>query len=318
MVCASRANVTRFETYCERKKNLALATPLSGFRTIEDVTAGYALVPIGNDWTRRLFDGDFYRSPDRSGEYRSPDRTGERPLVSLVFVQSRDGNTGADNPSTLGGGETDTHLIYEGLSRVDADAVLAGATTARGDRIVFSVWHPELVDLRRSLGRARHPAQIVVTDRGDLPIERALMFEEPDVPVFVITRSPVAPGLRERVRDRPWVDIVDAGDPVSLAAAMRYLRGRGIRIISAIGGRRTATALLREGLVSDLYLTSSPIEAGEPNTPFYEGPPLSLSRVLLKAGQGTEEGVRFEQFVVDSHEGHEDDLATKNTKVTMG
>lgn len=297
MACASRANVTRFETYCQRKENLALATPLSGFRTLEDATAGHGLVAIGNDWTRRLFDGDFYRSPDRNGEYRSPDRNGERPIVSLVFVQSRDGNTGADNPSTLGGGETDKHLIYEGLSRVDADAVLAGAT-ARGERIVFSVWHPELVDLRRSLGRARHPAQIVVTDVGNLPIERAMMFEEPTLPVFVIARSTIVPGLRDRVRERPWIDVVDAGDPVSLTAAMGYLRGRGIRIISAIGGRRTATALLREGLVSDLYLTSSPIEAGEPNTPFYEGPPLSLSRVLLKAGQGPEEGVRFEHFVV--------------------
>lgn len=197
-----------------------------------------------------------------------------------------------------GGGETDKHLIYEGLSRVDADAVLAGATTARGERIVFSVWHPELVDLRRSLGRARHPAQIVVTDVGNLPIERAMMFEEPTLPVFVIARSTIVPGLRDRVRERPWIDVVDAGDPVSLTAAMGYLRERGIRIISAIGGRRTATALLREGLVSDLYLTSSPIEAGEPNTPFYEGPPLSLSRVLLKAGQGPEEGVRFEHFVV--------------------
>jgi riboflavin biosynthesis pyrimidine reductase len=289
MACASHANVTRFETYCERKEKVALATPLSRFRTIEDVSTGHPLVAIGNAWSRWLFDGNYYRAQEPGND---------RPLISLVFVQSRDGNTVADNPATLGGGETDKHLIYEGLSRVDADAVLAGATTARGERMVFSVWHPELVDLRRSLGHARHPAQVVVTDRGDIPIERALMFEEPEVPVFVITRSAVAPWLRERVRDRPWVDIVDAGDPVSLAAAMRYLRGRGIRIISAIGGRRTATALLREGLVSDLYLTTSPIEAGEPNTPLYEGPPLSLSRVVLKAGQGTEEGVRFEHFVV--------------------
>lgn len=293
MVCAFRANVTRFETYCRRKESIALATPLSGFRTIEDVPArradGHDLVAIGNAWSRRLFDGNFYRG-------REPDL--ERPLVSLVFVQSRTGNTGADNPATLGGGDTDKHLIYEGLSRVDADAVLAGATTARGEQIVFSIWHPELVELRRSLGRPRHPAQIIVTDGGDLPIERALMFEEPELPVFVITRTGAAPGLLERVRDRPWVDIVDAGDPVSLAAAMRYLRGRGLRVISAIGGRRTATALLREGLVSDLYLTTSVIEAGEPNTPYYEGPQLSLSRVVEKAGQGPETGVRFEHFVV--------------------
>ena len=92
--------------------------------------------------------------------------------MSLVFVQSRDGNTVADNPSTLGGGDTDKHLVYEGLSRVDADAVLAGAATARSERMVFSVWHPELVALRCSLGHRRHPAQVVVTDTRR-PADRA-------------------------------------------------------------------------------------------------------------------------------------------------
>jgi dihydrofolate reductase len=81
---------------------------------------------------------------------------------------------------------------------------------------------------------------------------------------------------------------------------MRYLREQGLRVISAIGGRRTATGLLRDGLISDIYLTTSPIEAGEPNTPFYEGPPLNLSRVLLKAGKGSEEGVKFEHWIVRS------------------
>jgi len=291
MLCASRANVTRFETYCERREKEAVSAALSGFYTIEDASAGYDLVAIGNDWTRRCFDGDFYRVCDGRAD---------RPLISLVFVQSRDGNTVADNPSTLGGGNTDKHLIYEGLSRVDADAVLAGAATARSERLVFSVWHPELVDLRCSLGHRRHPAQIVVTDGGDLPIERGLMFEEPTLPVYLITKSSVVPALRARLRDRPWVEVVDAGEPLSLPAAMRYLREQGLRVISAIGGRRTATALLRDGLIDDIYLTTSPIEAGEPNTPFYEGPPLNLSRVLLKAGQGSEEGVKFEHLIVRS------------------
>lgn len=291
MDCASRANVTRFETYCRRRENEALSTTLSGFYTIEDRSAGYGLVRLGNDWTRTLFDGDFFRGHGGLGDL---------PNIGLVFVQSRDGNTVADNPSTLGGGDTDKHLIYEGLSRVDADAVLAGATTARSERMVFSLWHPELVRLRCSLGHRRHPAQVVVTDRGDLPIERGLMFDEPTLPVYLITKSPVVAGLRARLRDRPWVEVVDAGNPVSLAAAMRYLRERGVRVISAVGGRRTATALLRNGLVSEIYLTTSPIDAGEPNTPFYEGPPLNLSRVLLKAGKEDEEGVKFEHFLVRS------------------
>jgi riboflavin biosynthesis pyrimidine reductase len=283
--------VTPFETYCQRRQKEALSASLSGFYTIEDASAGYGLVARGNDWTRRSFDGDFYRVRDGQSDL---------PLISLVFVQSRSRNTVADNPSTLGGGETDKHLIYEGLSRVDADGILAGAATARSERMVFSVWHPELVDLRCSLGHRRHPAQVVVTDSGDLPIERGLMFAEPSLPVYLITKSSVVPALRARLRDRPWVDVVDAGERLSLPAAMRYLRGKGLRVISAIGGRRTATGLLRDGLIGDIYLTTSPIEAGEPNTPFYEGPPLNLSRVLLKAGKGSEEGVTFEHLIVRS------------------
>jgi|SRR5688572_15964587 len=293
MFCASRANVTRFEAYCERRGKEAVSAALSGFYTIEDASAGYDLVAIHNDWTRRCFDGAFYRVRDGRADL---------PLIGLVFVQSREGNTVAENPSTLGGGNTDKHLIYEGLSRVDADAVLAGATTARSGRIVLSVWHPELVDLRCSLGHRRHPAQIVVTGSGNVPIERGLMFEEPTLPVYLITKSSVVPALRARLRDRPWVDVVDAGEPLSLPAAMRYLRERGLRVISAIGGRHTATSLLRDGLIGDIYLTTSPIEAGEPKTPFYEGPPLRLSRVLLKAGQGPEESVKFEHFVVEPAE----------------
>jgi riboflavin biosynthesis pyrimidine reductase len=291
MLCASHANVTPFERYVKRKEELAAAARLSGFYTVEDATAGRGLVPIGHAWTRGLFDGNFYR--------REPADT-VHPAVSLVFVQSRGGNTVADNPSALGGGETDTHLIYEGLSRVDADAVLAGAGTARGERIVFSVWHPELVALRLARGHARHPAQVIVTGRGDLPIESGLMFNEPTLRVFLITRSLLAGLLAERVHRRPWVEVIDAGDPVSLDTALRLLRRRDIHVVSAVGGRHTATSLLREELVREVYLTTSPIEAGEPNTPFYEGSPPALTRVLAKAGRGAEADVRFEHFLVDA------------------
>ena len=277
-----------FEDYCRRKEEVAATVPITGFRTVRQDPAVRALAAIGNRWTQCLFDGPFYRSR----------LNGDVPATSLVFVQSRDGNTVADNPSALGGGETDKHLIYEGLSRVDADAVMAGATTARGERMIFSVWHPELVRLRADLGRSRHPAQVVVTDRAELVFERALMFQVPELRVVVITRSAMVPAVRQRLRLHPWVEVVDAGDPVSLTTAMRYLAASGVHVISAIGGRKTATALLRERLVSDVYLTTSAIEAGQPNTPFYEGSPPPLTQVLEKEGQGRETGVRFEHFLV--------------------
>lgn len=262
--------------------------PIPGLHTVREDPAVRAFVPLGNEWTRRLFDGTFYRSRQVS----------DLPAISLVFVQSRDGNTVADNPATLGGGHTDLHLIYEGLSRVDADAVLAGATTARGERTVFSVWHPELVRLRAALGHPRHPAQVVITDRAEIPIERGLMFQVPELRVLVITKSSAVAPLRQRLCERRWVEIVDAGEPVSMTRAMRELAARGINVISGVGGRRTATALLRERLVSEVYLTTSAIEAGEPNTPFYEGEPPALTQIVEKAGQGPEAGVRFEHLLV--------------------
>jgi hypothetical protein len=69
------------------------------------------MVCIGNDWSRALFDGPFYRA---WGGFRA----GDLPATSLVFVQSADGNTALRILHTWGG-NTDLHLIYEGLSRIE-------------------------------------------------------------------------------------------------------------------------------------------------------------------------------------------------------
>jgi riboflavin biosynthesis pyrimidine reductase len=280
---------SRFEAYCRRKEAHARNAVIPGYLTVSTHIIG-GLTPIGNAWSHSRFDGPFYRSAGA--------RISGTPSISLVFVQSRSGNTVAPDPSALGGGATDLHLIYEGLSRVDADAVLAGAMTARGTEIVFSVWHPELAALRLERGRSRHPAQVVVTDRGDLRFDDALLFNEPDLRVFIVTGTAVGATIRARIQQKPWIEVIDAGSPVSLTAAMRQLKDRGIDVVSAVGGRQTATALLRGGLVGDVYLTTSAIDAGEPNTPFYVGQPPPMYSILEKAGTASETGVTFQHLIV--------------------
>ena len=276
----------RFDDYCRAKEHAAVAAALPPYKTAAiDLQLG-TFRAIGNTWSRTLFDGDFYRST-----YVNLDI----PVTNLVIVESEEGNTGADDPAMLGGGQTDKHLIYEGLSRVDVDAVFAGATTARSDELVFSVWHPELVALRRDFGRTRHPAQVIVTSRGALHIETALMFQVPEIPVYLVTASETASSLRLRVATRPWVQVVDAGQPPSMRTALRELRSRGIDTVSAIGGRTTARALLREQVVHDLYLTTSAKEGGEPHTPLLDEP-LNAPAVVIKRGTGPEEGVRFVHY----------------------
>lgn len=204
--------------------------------TLEDRSREFPVTPIGNDWSREYFDGPFYLF----------DAPKDLPAISLVFVASADGNTGGD-PADLGGGPTDLHLIYEGLSRVAADAVLAGAKSAGP---FFTVHHPELVKLRLELGLPRDPMQIVLSRK------------EPDL-------------------------------------LARLKRDRGIRRISCIGGRQAATSLVDAGLVQDIYLTTTAIKGGEPDTPWYVGKRApALSTIVRKREDSAVNPILFEHFAI--------------------
>ena len=272
----------RFQQFEARKTRLATTVPLPPYRTELDDPDADALA-IGNAWTIRLFDGRFYLSPAA---------TPVRPACSLVFVQSSDGNTSAPDPGVLGGGDTDTHLIYEGLSRVAADAVLAGAQTVRGSDVMFSVWHPQLVDLRLSLELSRHPVQIVATLRG-LELADTMLFNLPDIPVLLLTVASAAERMYHAIKIRPWIRLLLMEGPGDLRRAFERLGSIGIARISCIGGRTLAGHLLDAGLIDDLYLTTGRNAGGEPGTPLSSAPWRGRT-VVRKGGTGVEQGVIFE------------------------
>jgi len=269
-----------FQAYCRHKEEAALSAPLGGLTTIAEESGGADLLSFGNAWTRRLFDGDFHRSAGPA----SP----ELPSVSLIVTE--EGLPGTTVP----------HLLHEGLTRVDADAVLGGIGAAEsGDRIC-SVWHPELVKLRAERGLPRHPVQVLVTNSCDVPFDRCLLFHEPSLQVIVVTRTSLVRAARARLRECPWVEVIGAGEPLDLRAALTRLRDRGVAVVSAVGGRRVATSLLDAGLVTDLYVTVREPASAASALAFYNGPPLVRRRLLSKAGRGSEGAVRFEHLVPPS------------------
>jgi riboflavin biosynthesis pyrimidine reductase len=282
-----------FRAFSERKVREAQSARLTPLTTADDRSSGFDSIPIGNQWTRDLYDGPFHLSAGTAGD------DGALPLVSLVFVQSREGNTGAPNPEELGGGPIDTHVIYEGLSRVAADAVLAGAKSADGPAVFFSVWHPQIAALRTELGLPRHPAQIVVSGSGCIDLERSLVFNVPDVPVFILASPGGCARLERAVSRRSWIELIPIPGK-NLRPGLEYLRReRGIRRISAIGGRTTASALIDAGLVQDLSLTTTGRSAGEPGTPFYAGrTPPRLDLIVRKRSTDPEYPIVFEQLAV--------------------
>lgn len=277
-----RASRARFQQFAERKSAEACAATLAPLVTEFD-TAAHTLTQVGNGWTRRLFDGPFYLS-----ESTRPDR----PSCSMVFVQSVEGNTGASSPLLLGGGRTDKHVIYEGLSLVAADAVLVGAGTVRTGDTVFSVWHPELVRLRLAIGQSRHPTQIVATRRG-VDLDGGMLYNLPDLPVIMLTVGAGALAMREGLASRPWIRLLVMSDSTELAAAFDTFHTWGIQRISSVGGRRLARQLVDAALVQDLYLTISASSGGEPNTPLMLQP-MAFTTLVRKLGTGADVGVIFE------------------------
>lgn len=277
-----------FERFAARKTREAERAQVNSLITTVDASAGRGLRGIGNEWTTRCYDGPFHLFEPPEG----------LPAVSLVFVQSREGNTGADNPDDLGGGPTDTHLIYEGLSRVAADAVLAGAKTAEGE-VFFSVWQPEIVRLRLELGLPRHPAQVVVTGRGCLDVDRTLMFNVPGAPVFVLGSAIACAQLAVAASTRSWAHLIPMEDD-EIASGLAQLRDRfGVRRVSAVGGRTTASSLIDAGLVQDICLTTTERSAGEPGTPFYVGTlALEFEAIVKKRSTDPAAPIAFEHLAV--------------------
>jgi riboflavin biosynthesis pyrimidine reductase len=273
----------------ERKTAAAQVARIPGYVTVESQGAALGLGAVANAWTSERFDGPFFESVARDPSL---------PAINTVFVQSADGNTGAANPMDLGGGLTDKHLIYEGLSSVHADAIVTGASTIRGEQMVMAIWHPELVALRASLGLTRYPVQVVATRSGDLDVESALLFNVPEVPVIILTGDAGVHALQPHTERRPWITVLSVGPVSDVVAGLRTLRAdHGVSRASCIGGRTLTTQLIDAGIIQDIYLTTSPRRGGEPNTPFYTGSkPLQTHVVVRKAGRDEESGVVFEHL----------------------
>jgi riboflavin biosynthesis pyrimidine reductase len=253
--------------------------------TVMDRAGELRLESIGNGASAAAFDGPFYQSP----------RAANGLSMGVVFVRSRQGNTGARDPSSLGAGPVDEHLIYEGLTRAAADAVVVGAGTLH-DSSFFSVWRPELVELRLSRGLPRHPAQVIMSVDGTPCPDDVLLFNLPDVPVFVVTSRAGRDRLAPALASRAWVHPIVAP---SLPEQFEELRSRGLLRFCSIGGRRSASELVDAGLVRDVYLTTTSSSAGEPGTPWYVGKTsLELEPVVAKEWEGPDGVVRFEHLLV--------------------
>lgn len=198
----------------------------------------------------------------------------DRPTVVANFVSTLDGVVAFDGHGASGGGEvsgfSEPDRFVMGLLRALADVVVVGAGTVRaapGHAWTASHIHPsssgDFTSWRRAVGlSAPHPTTMVVTARGDLPVDHPGL-RDAEIPVTIVTTGAGARRLRRlgfgsNVSVRVGAD----SDRVSPWEVLSIAEGLGARLVLCEGGPHVLGQFVRAELLDELFLTLAPQLAG--------------------------------------------------------
>jgi riboflavin-specific deaminase-like protein len=184
--------------------------------------------------------------------------TTARPYVLLNMISTVDGRASIDGRSGAIGGEADKRLFH-GL-RTAVDGVMAGAGTIRAERYRRLVRDERGRQIRRERGLAEEPLACVVSERLNLPPEIPLLSED-GARVVVITPST---GTVSDIDTEIDYIRAERDGALDLRGALAELRERfDVRTLLCEGGPHLNSQLLAAGVVDELFLSLSPMLAGE-------------------------------------------------------
>jgi riboflavin biosynthesis pyrimidine reductase len=194
----------------------------------------------------------------------------ETPRLITNFVATIDGVVAIPsipNSNALVAGDSEADRFVIGLLRAYADVVLIGAGVLAASPT--STWRPDRVhppaaeayaELRRGLGKpTEQPGVAVLTGSGSI---------DPSHPVLaagaiVLTSTSGAERLEGALPDAATTVVVGDDTVLDPRAAVEALHARGATLILSEAGPHTFGGLVGAGLVDELFLTVSPLLAGD-------------------------------------------------------
>jgi len=154
-----------------------------------------------------------------------------------------------------------------GLLRAFADAVVVGAGTVRAEG-AGALWTPDFIfpaaadayrELRQTLRRADTPRLVIISGHGNLdPSTRALQTG-----ALVLTSAQGMSALRKSLPQATEVRAVSESERVDVDDIFRALADDGYRSILTEGGPRLFGQMVANDRVDELFLTVSPVLAGQ-------------------------------------------------------
>ena len=184
------------------------------------------------------------------------------PCVFANFVTSLDGVVALPGDTESGqiiSGRNAADRFVMGLLRACADAVLLGAGTFRksaghlwqADRI-YPAAAAAFAELRSALGLAPTPVLVLISASGDIDTTQPAAQNG-----WVVTTPRGEATLRGRLPSSARLTVVDS-DRIACADVLTELRAQGFQRVLTEGGPSLFAELVRDRLVDELFVTSSP------------------------------------------------------------
>jgi riboflavin biosynthesis pyrimidine reductase len=182
--------------------------------------------------------------------------------VVANFVASLDGVVALPGDTESGqiiSGRNQADRFVMGLLRACADAVLLGAGTFRkssghlwtADRI-YPPAAAEFAQLRQQLGLRPAPVLVLLSASGELDTSQPALEN-----AWLVTTPKGEAALRSKLPEGARLSVVDS-DRVSVGGVLETLRAEGLARVLTEGGPSLFAELVRERLVDELFVTSSP------------------------------------------------------------
>jgi riboflavin biosynthesis pyrimidine reductase len=198
------------------------------------------------------------------------------PVLYGNLVATVDGITALDehtSPAVVAARSRADRFVM-GLLRAFAEAILVGASTLRAEP--RHLWLPEKVHpdgaaafaaLRSALALPERPQFVVVTASGKLDLS---------LPAFaggglILTTSGGAGALGEDLPDGVRVRVAGDGPLLDGRRIVAAIRDEGHRVVLTEGGPHLMGTLLEANLLDELFLTVSPLFAGDRLVPGRRG-----------------------------------------------
>jgi riboflavin biosynthesis pyrimidine reductase len=229
-------------------------------------------VTVGLEPLELLFENDGLPAlelPDQLRDLYAGDLGFDEPCLYANFVASVDGVIAIpalpDSNSELAqNSKADKFLM--GILRAFADVVLIGAGVLRA--APKGTWQPEKVyppaadafgELRRRVGRDGKPEVAVVTGHGHIDPSHPLL----ETGALVLTSQSGRERLQGQLPDATTVLVLGESPMLDGRTIADALYERGHRLILSEAGPHVFGALLDANAVDELFLTISPVLAGD-------------------------------------------------------